>query len=447
MKRNWFTMDSVRESNLWQNGVFVFDTSSIGALYGLIPSSQHVMMDIINKFANRTWIPAQVIYEYLKNREKMIINPCEEYYQYPKEITNSNLISTFDTYLKEFENEDFHPKMSDKALDTLKELRNRLDNILRDVKKIIKDEHSKQRERITKVKEEDKILNAINNLPQGVPFVISDVLEIIKEGELRYRNSIPPGYMDCKTKKGTQIYGDLIIWKEVLNFAKNKKKDIIFVCDDVKEDWYISDEKKKQFTPRHELLKEFIDVTGQDCWIYPLRNFIENLEKYNKDNEILPLFQGINAIKASLENRERRQKSKLTSDNELVVICDECEQMFDVDLSELGWDWECIEGNERSMGLENHYTSEDDIECPHCGNDIHLTFNFWEYPEGAYNNSDIEIDGGDIDSNVDFEDYMPPLFGVEEDVCFKCGRYGAVGNEGLCSECLEEQERILTSDD
>lgn len=77
-------MDSERESRLWLNGVFVFDTSSIGALYGLIPSSQDVMMEIINKFVDRTWIPAQVIYEYLKNREKMIMNPCEEYYQNPK---------------------------------------------------------------------------------------------------------------------------------------------------------------------------------------------------------------------------------------------------------------------------------------------------------------------------------------------------------------------------
>ncbi len=70
MKSNWVTMDSERESRLWLNGVFVFDTSSFGALYGLIPSSQDGMMEIINKFADRTWIPGQVIYEYLKNCEK-----------------------------------------------------------------------------------------------------------------------------------------------------------------------------------------------------------------------------------------------------------------------------------------------------------------------------------------------------------------------------------------
>lgn len=87
-------MDSERESKLWKNSVFVFDTSAIGALCGLIPSSREVMMEILNKFADRTWIPVQVLYEYRKNREKMIMNPYEEHYQNPKAIVNSSLIAT-----------------------------------------------------------------------------------------------------------------------------------------------------------------------------------------------------------------------------------------------------------------------------------------------------------------------------------------------------------------
>ena len=73
MDFHWLIMDSEREASLWKNGLFVFDTSSIGALYGLIPSSQEVMNEILNKFADRTWIPAQVLYEYMKNREKLQI--------------------------------------------------------------------------------------------------------------------------------------------------------------------------------------------------------------------------------------------------------------------------------------------------------------------------------------------------------------------------------------
>lgn len=347
----------------------------------------------------------------------------------------------------DFENEDFHPNMSTEALDKLKAFRDELNNILKEVKKIIKKEHSKQIDRITKIKEDDKILDAINNLPHGNPFMVSDVLEIIKEGELRYRNTIPPGYMDSGDKKGTQIYGDLIIWKEVLLYAKDNKKDIIFVCDDVKEDWYIADEKKKLFTPRHELLKEFHDVTGKECWIYPLRFFIEKLEQYHKSKEILPLFRGLDAIKASLENSEKKHLMKTLSTDSFLVRCDNCGNSIEVVSDDIDWEWECLGGDERSMGTENQYIAEHDIDCPNCGNEVHITFNVWEYPVGAYNYSDIEIDGGTLETDFDFQDKAKPIFEGDEVVCYKCGRHGSVGEEGLCSECLDEQERILTSDD
>lgn len=440
-------MDSERESKLWKNSVFVFDTSAIGALYGLIPSSQEVMMEILNKFADRTWIPAQVLYEYRKNREKMIMNPCEEHYQNPKAIVNSSLIDNFDIYLKDFENEDFHPNMSPEALDKLKAFRDELNNTLKEVKRIIKAEHSKQKERISKIKEDDKILDAIDNLPHGNPFISSEILEIIKEGELRYRNSIPPGYKDRDEKKGTQIYGDLIIWKEVLRYAKDNKKDVIFICDDVKEDWYLADEKKKLFTPRHELIKEFYDMTGQECWIYPLRIFIEKLEKYHKDKEILPLFQGLDAIKASLENRDKRHLTRTLSVDSFLVTCDNCGHSIEVDGDDIDWEWECIGGDERSMGIENQYIAEHYIDCPECGNEVHITFNVWEYPVGVYNNSDIDIDGGSLETDFDFQDRTNPIFEDDEPVCYKCGRHGSIITEGLCQECLEEQEHILTSDD
>lgn len=440
-------MDSERESKLWKNSVFVFDTSAIGALYGLIPSSQEVMMEILNKFANRTWIPAQVLYEYMKNREKMIMNPCEEHYQNPKAIVNSSLIDNFDIYLKDFENEDFHPNMSPEALDKLKAFRDELNNTLKEVKRIIKAEHSKQKERISKIKEDDKILDAIDNLPHGNPFISSETLEIIKEGELRYRNSIPPGYKDRDEKKGTQIYGDLIIWKEVLRYAKDNNKDVIFICDDVKEDWYLADEKKKSFTPRHELIKEFYDMTGQECWIYPLRIFIEKLEKYHKDKEILPLFRGLDAIKASLENREKRHLMKTLSVDSFLVTCDNCGHSIEVDGDDIDWEWECIGGDERSMGIENQHIAEHYIDCPECGNEVHITFNVWEYPVGAYNNSDIDIEGGTLETDFDFQDRAKQIFEEDEAVCYKCGKHGSIIAEGLCNECLEEQERILTSDD
>lgn len=54
----------------------------------------------------------------------------------------------------------------------------------------------------------------------------------------RYKDQVPPGFMDGKNKDGVRKYSDLIIWKEILNYARNQEKDIVFVTDDVKADWW-----------------------------------------------------------------------------------------------------------------------------------------------------------------------------------------------------------------
>ena len=55
-----------REEKLWSEAIFVFDTSSICSLYNLKPDSQKIVVDILERFKDRIWIPAQVRYEYVR---------------------------------------------------------------------------------------------------------------------------------------------------------------------------------------------------------------------------------------------------------------------------------------------------------------------------------------------------------------------------------------------
>ena len=76
------------------------------------------------------------------------------------------------------------------------------------------------------------------------------------EGEKRYKKQIPPGFKDAKNKDGVRKYSDLIIWKEILKYAKTHQKDIIFVTDDVKADWWeIGENGDRSF--HQKLLDEF----------------------------------------------------------------------------------------------------------------------------------------------------------------------------------------------
>ena len=72
-----------------------------------------------------------------------------------------------------------------------------------------------------------------------------DIFTWCEEGQERYKKEIPPGFKDAKSKDGVRKYGDLIIWKELLNFARTQSKDIVFITDDVKADWWESENEKR----------------------------------------------------------------------------------------------------------------------------------------------------------------------------------------------------------
>ena len=58
-------------------------------------------------------------------------------------------------------------------------------------------------------------------------------------------------------------------------------------------------------------------------------------------------------------------------------------------------DWELVETDEREMGIERlyEYTEEhDDID----GEPITITLRVWEYPEGVFNDDEIEVDGAEL---------------------------------------------------
>lgn len=112
-------------------------------------------------------------------------------------------------------------------------------------------------------------------------------MEIAQVGEFRYRHKIPPGYEDAKEKEdlGIAKFGDLIIWMQTIELAQKLKCPLLFVIDDLKADWCVTDksDKRKVIRPRFELVKEMSDEGGVDFWTYSSAQFL------HKAKEILNL--------------------------------------------------------------------------------------------------------------------------------------------------------------
>lgn len=137
----------------------------------------------------------------------------------------------------------------------------------------------------------------------GKPYTRTELEEIYSIGKERYQKEQPPGYADWKSKEGehkyfkdTSIkseYGDLILWMQTIQKAKDDNAHVVFVTDDSKEDWW--KEYKGIKTPRQELLNEFKAETGKEVLIYNSEQFLRNANMITQQN---PNTNAINEIRA-----------------------------------------------------------------------------------------------------------------------------------------------------
>ena len=277
---------SKEKQQLWEKAVFVFDTNVLLNLYRYSAKTRNSLLAAFESFKERVWIPYQVAYEYMRKRCEVIYETVQRYDQFKKEI---------DIF-------------TGKAIDTL-----RLTSVDEEVSELTRYlikwlDSNKDRNLLVLSAEKDEILDKILTIFDGRVGNNIDAAElerIKEEGKGRYEKLIPPGYKDDKKKKGQEddnnAYGDLIIWKQIIKYAKENGTGVVYVTHDQKEDWW-NIVKGKTIGPRVELRKEFIKETGQEFHMYSMNSFIST---YNKMNEV-PIDKSAVDEVISLERSDRR---------------------------------------------------------------------------------------------------------------------------------------------
>ena len=80
MEDSIFRISEKEEKELFKKGHVVFDSSALLSFYGYTDKiSEEFFNKVFKALKNRLWLPAQVIYEFEKNREKVISKPKGEY--------------------------------------------------------------------------------------------------------------------------------------------------------------------------------------------------------------------------------------------------------------------------------------------------------------------------------------------------------------------------------
>lgn len=151
------------------------------------------------------------------------------------------------------------------------DIKSLIDEIEKGFAKIKEAIDESKKSRIPFTTKDDPVLDEIKNIYKnkvGGNYTLAEIDKISKEGEERYKNEIPPGYCDRnKDDVKKNKFGDLILWKQIMDKSLNDKKNVIFITDDAKEDWWLK-VHGRTISPRKELYSEFLSETSQRVLIY-----------------------------------------------------------------------------------------------------------------------------------------------------------------------------------
>ena len=261
----YYNLPDERIKEIWDNSLIVLDTNVLLNLYRYNEEARNDFINALKSYEGRLWIPYQVGLEFHRRRETIMRKNAEAYDALGNSIS-VQLVKAVDVLCNDYSR---HPYID------MKDIRKKIERCAVSIKKSLETQSKKHPNYF----EKDEILDAVSNLFDGCvgnDFAEDELEVLYKEGERRYANQVPPGYCDEKNKKDKakrSLYGDLVVWKQVIAYAKEKEQSVIFITDDHKSDWW--DKVEGKHTPRKELIREFMDCTGYDILIYDSGRFLE----------------------------------------------------------------------------------------------------------------------------------------------------------------------------
>jgi hypothetical protein len=222
--------------------------------------------------------------EYYDNKPTVIRHEINSYDIITKIIPNAN---------KEIDNEINKNNLLRKhtACEEITDaLKNKLDEHFKEIEKDLQEIIKKYPKRKDFEVIDETIIKLLSG-KVGKPYSMDKLEQISQEGLVRCKLMLPPGYEDIKDKdkRGIKKYGDLILWFQIIDFAKEKKTPIILISEDLKDDWWWSP-SKTTLGPRPELIHEFNSKTDTLFYMYSLDQFMKYANKYlntNIEDEII----------------------------------------------------------------------------------------------------------------------------------------------------------------
>lgn len=304
----YYKLNETDIKNHWEKDIFCFDANVLLNLYRYSPSTREAFFSLLEKIEGRIWITYQAALEYQKNR-LVVINAQKEAY---KDIRDTLIKKRgeIEAKLNSFKK---HPYLQ------TNELKNQIESAFGSIGRDLDNLEKKHPDYL----ENDPIWDKLSVLLEGKvgdDFSKEELEKLYRDGKKRYDEKVPPGYMDMKEKQNEgnrSLYGDIIVWKQVIEKAKVNDNSIILITDDLKEDWWYKF-KGKTISPRPELIKEFQEETSKRINIYQADKFLEMANKNLAQQTTKEVIQEVRNVRLADERdieKEIRELEMLFEDN------------------------------------------------------------------------------------------------------------------------------------
>ncbi|MGR9437958.1 PIN-like domain-containing protein [Rhizobium leguminosarum] len=306
---------------LWQEALIVLDANAILDLYRLPPMARDDFFEVLEYYKTRLWIPFQVGLEVQRNRFRVIADRQKSTDAALKEVNAAfaNLKSTVQNLKLERYKAPLNPEA----------ILNKFEAPLTELSEAIREAKKEE----LKISAEDPVRDRIDKIFEGrvgpAPSSQEEVDQLNKEGERRFQNEVPPGFLDAVKKDQSfthdgirylSKFGDLILWTQLLNYIKNDDtiKSVMLVTSEKKPDWWwrVTEGGNRILGPHPELKAEITKAGSVDLfWMYSADDFLERSAKYRNEEVAETSVQELRDI-------VNRDETEATDNNELNIFSD-----------------------------------------------------------------------------------------------------------------------------
>lgn len=291
--------------SIWnsKNTLFVFDANCLLNLYRCDTQTRDDIFTVMKKISDRSWFPFQTCFEYQRNRITVINENVQRIIGIKKTLTSIGIKA--DTALSE---NNVKTQLYTRLAEELSSFKEKINKPLNE---FIENNIEPRLKIAIEISKRD-------NIREEIDAIVGDncgdlptqemINSINTDGDARYKNEIAPGFRDndkiaTSNYSGvtfTDKYGDLYLWKEIIEKAKNDDiKNVIFITDDKKADWWFIPEKNKPKGPLECLQTEIYNhsdidsfkLLNQSSFLYEASKYLKNIHIQNSSVEEIQAIQ------------------------------------------------------------------------------------------------------------------------------------------------------------